>query len=55
VLNLTHRPCYFRPANIKFKGTIIIDTFPEQEQQQVENTIDIAGDEGMIIKLEKWQ
>ena len=55
VLNLTHRPCYFRPTNIKFSGTIIIDTFPELEQQRVENTIDIAGDEAMIIKLDTWQ
>ena len=55
VLNLTHRPCYFRPANLKFKGKIVIDTFPEQEQLQVENTVDLAGDEAMVIRLDQWQ
>jgi len=28
VLNLTHRPCYFKPGNVLFKGTIVIDTVP---------------------------
>jgi len=54
-LNLTHRPCYFRPTNLKFKGRIVIDTFPELEQMQVEDTIDLGGDEGMVVRLEAWQ
>jgi alpha-glucosidase len=55
VLNLTHRPCYFRREHIRFKGRIVIDTFPEQEQAEVENTIDLSGDEGMVVRLEAWQ
>jgi alpha-glucosidase len=55
VLNLTHRPCYFRPSNIKFKGRVVIDTFPEEEQLQVEDNIDLGGDEAMVVKLEQWQ
>lgn len=55
VLNLSHRPCYFAPANLRFKGIILIDTFPEQEQQLVEDRIDLSGDEGMVVQLETWQ
>jgi alpha-glucosidase len=55
VLNLTHRPCYFAPANDRFKGEIIIDTFPELEQTIVNNKIDLGGDEGLIVRLDEWQ
>src|SRR6201996_1427086 len=55
VLNLTHRPAYFTPANIKFTGVILIDTLPEQEQVSVMDTIDLFGDEGMVVKLDEWQ
>ena len=55
VLNFTHRPCYFRPEHIRFKGKVVIDTFPEQEQAEVENTIDLSGDEAMVVRLEVWQ
>jgi len=55
VLNLTHRPCYFSPGTIHFKGRIIIDTFPEQEQTIVNDRIDLGGDEGLIVRLDEWQ
>jgi alpha-glucosidase len=55
VLNLTHRPCYFIPSTIRFTGVIIVDTFPEQEQVSVQDTIDLFGDEGLIVKLDEWQ
>ena len=55
VLNLTHRPCYFAPDAIHFKGIIVIDTFPEQEQQIVEDKIDLSGDEAVVVRLETWQ
>jgi glycosidase len=55
VLNLTHRPCYFSPGTYHFKGDIVIDTFPEQEQTSVCDTIDLGGDEGLIVRLEEWQ
>jgi alpha-glucosidase len=54
VLNLTHRPCYFAPASLRFKGIIVLDTFPELEQSPVENTVDLSGDEGLIVRLEEW-
>ncbi|HVU57784.1 MAG TPA: alpha-amylase family glycosyl hydrolase [Puia sp.] len=55
VLNLTHRPCYFAPGTIHFKGEIVIDTFPELEQTIVNNKIDLGGDEGLIVRLDEWQ
>jgi alpha-glucosidase len=54
VLNLTHRPCYFTPANIRFKGIIVLDIFPELEDCPVENSIDLSGDEGLIVRLDEW-
>jgi alpha-glucosidase len=55
VLNLTHRPCYFIPATIRFKGVIVVDILPELEQVTVENSIDLSGDEGLIVRLEEWE
>ncbi|HTI89793.1 MAG TPA: alpha-amylase family glycosyl hydrolase [Puia sp.] len=54
VLNLTHRPCYFSPGTIKFKGTILLDTFPEQVGACVKDRINLSGDEGLVIKLDEW-
>jgi alpha-glucosidase len=54
VLNLTHRPCYFTPAAIRFKGLIVLDIFPELENCPVENSIDLSGDEGLIVRLDEW-
>jgi len=51
VLNLTHRPAYYSPKNISFKGRAEIATSPELDGMEVENTIDLAGDEGLIIRL----
>lgn len=52
VLNLSHRPCYFKPSNIKLKGTIAVSTTPELEGTAVLERLDLAGDEGVIIRLE---
>src|ERR1700761_3761106 len=51
VLNLTHRPCYFKPP-IDFTGVILIDTLPEQEQVSVKDRIDLFGGEGVVVKLD---
>jgi alpha-glucosidase len=55
VLNLTHQPCYFAPHTLRFKGKIIIDTFPEQETTTIEDKIDLGGDEGLVLRLDEWQ
>jgi alpha-glucosidase len=55
VLNLTHRPCYFKPGTILFKGAIVIDTIPEQLNAKVRDRIDLSGDEGLVVRLDEWQ
>jgi alpha-glucosidase len=55
VLNLSHRPCYFAPASIHFSGRVLLDTFPEQEQQEVRDRIDLGGDEAMVVQLKEWK
>ncbi|GAA0545978.1 alpha-amylase family glycosyl hydrolase [Chitinophaga japonensis] len=52
VLNLTHRPCYFRPPGFSFKGKVEIATTPEMEGSAVSSTISLDGDEGVLIRLE---
>jgi alpha-glucosidase len=51
VLNLTHRPCYYRPEHYKFKGTIVLATIPEVVGLTVENSLNLSGDEGIIVQL----
>ena len=55
VLNLTHKPAYFRPGTIRFTGVILIDTLPEQEEVSVKDTIDVFGDEGLVVRLDEWE
>lgn len=55
VLNLTHRPCIFEPASIRFKGTVVLDIYREMEHCAVENSIDLSGDEGLIVRLDAWE
>lgn len=51
VLNLTHRPCYFKPKNQNFEGTIVISTLPEREGLKISETIMLSGDEGIVVRL----
>jgi alpha-glucosidase len=51
VLNLTHRPCYFKPGNVEISGTVVLATTPELDGISVADHIDLSGDEGVIIKL----
>ena len=55
VLNLSHRPGYFTPSTIRFTGVIVVDTLPEQEQVSVEDSIELFGDEAMIVKLDDYE
>ena len=52
VLNLSHRPCYFKPTAETFKGTIVVCTATELEGQQLSGVIVLEADEGIIVKLE---
>lgn len=51
LLNLSHRPCYYKPAHFKFSGTIVLATMPEWEGNIVTDWVNLAGDEGIIVKL----
>ena len=52
ILNFSHRPCYFRPKQMNYKGQIIISTEAEREGHMVEGTITLSGDEGLIIRID---
>ncbi|MCC9136086.1 alpha-amylase family glycosyl hydrolase [Pontibacter silvestris] len=52
VLNLSHRPCYFKPKHFSFKGTVVLATFPEREGTVYSNTISLGGDEGILLRLD---
>jgi alpha-glucosidase len=52
VLNLTHKPCYFRQRQALYKGTVVLCTSPELEGSRIEGTFSLSGDEGYVIRLE---
>lgn len=53
ILNLTHRPGYFRKNGFSFNGTVEIATSLEPEGSTVQNMISLDGDEGLVIRLEE--
>ncbi|HEX8040669.1 MAG TPA: alpha-amylase family glycosyl hydrolase [Chryseosolibacter sp.] len=50
-LNLTHRPCYFRPKGRSFEGIVEIGTCRHREGAHLSGAIPLEGDEGIIIRL----
>ena len=53
ILNLTHRPCYFRSPGDNYKGRIEICSAPELEGETISGTVALEGDQGMIVRLDK--
>ncbi|MCE7071963.1 DUF3459 domain-containing protein [Dyadobacter sp. CY327] len=51
VLNLSHRPAYFKPRQEPYSGTVILGTEIERIGMQVEDIITLGGDEGLLIRL----
>ncbi|HEX2921758.1 MAG TPA: alpha-amylase family glycosyl hydrolase [Bacteroidales bacterium] len=51
VLNLSHRPCYFKSKRVSLKGTIRFATSPELEGLPIDEEINLGGDEGIIIRV----
>jgi alpha-glucosidase len=51
LLNLSHRPCFFRSRHAELKGKVEISTSPELEGAEVGGTISLSGDEGLVIRL----
>jgi alpha-glucosidase len=53
VLNLSHRPCYFKTSKIQITGTVELATSPELEGSEVNEEINLGGDEAIIVRLQK--
>ena len=51
VLNLSHRPCYFKIQHMHIKGTVVLATAQELEGTSVTEIINLGGDEGIIVQL----
>ncbi len=51
MLNLSHRPCYIKMKHV-YKGRIEIATIPELEGGEINETICLSGDEGIIVRLQ---
>ncbi|MCE7060061.1 alpha-amylase family glycosyl hydrolase [Dyadobacter sp. CY343] len=51
ILNLTHRPGYFRPRTGSYSGIVILCTEIERVGMSVSGIIAMGGDEGLLIKL----
>ncbi|HET7896340.1 MAG TPA: DUF3459 domain-containing protein, partial [Flavisolibacter sp.] len=51
VLNLSHRPCYLNIEHRQIIGTVILSTSQELEGTTVNGTINLSGDEGIIVSL----
>ena len=52
VLNLSHRPCFFRTETEDIKGTVVLCTAKEMEGKGVRGVITLEADEGIIVRLE---
>jgi alpha-glucosidase len=51
VLNLSHRPCYFRSSREPIRGIVELATSPELEGTEIEGEVNLGGDEGLILRL----
>lgn len=51
LLNLSHRPSYFKPQKT-YKGQVLISTEPEREGSIVNGIIVLNGDEAILIRLD---
>ena len=52
VLNMSHRPCYFKPQHETYTGHVVAASIPELENIRIEGDINLSGDEGIVIKLD---
>ncbi|MBC7450724.1 MAG: alpha-amylase, partial [Cytophagales bacterium] len=51
VLNLTHKPCYFNTQKEQYTGIIECSASPDLKGQAISGSINLSGDEGVIIRL----
>ena len=51
ILNLTHRPCYFKSPSEDFIGKVEVCTAPELEGMRFGGVFALEGDMGLIVRL----
>ncbi|GAB3960945.1 alpha-amylase family glycosyl hydrolase [Spirosoma harenae] len=51
LLNLSHRPAYFKAKDSTLNGVVEISTSPEWEGSLITDSISLEGDEGLLIRL----
>jgi alpha-glucosidase len=52
VLNLSHRPSYFKVSHMELIGIVVLATSPDLEGTQINSKFNLSGDEGIIVRLE---
>ena len=52
LLNLSHRPGYFKAKDSSLTGVVELATAPEWEGSLVNDTISLSGDEGILVRLD---
>jgi alpha-glucosidase len=53
VLNLSHRPYYFKYPQTSLTGRIEISTSPDMEGITMQGKLDLSGDEAVIVRLDQ--
>jgi alpha-glucosidase len=51
-VNFTHRPCYFHPKELVLSGQVEVATAREVESVRIRDRINLAGDEGVVVRLD---
>lgn len=51
VLNMSHRPCYFRAPRPDIRGVIEISTVSEHEGNTLDGIYSLEADEGIVVRL----
>lgn len=51
LLNLSHRPCYFKSQNAHLTGVVEVATDPELEGTKIGAVINLEGDEGLVVRV----
>ncbi|MGN6641237.1 MAG: alpha-amylase family glycosyl hydrolase, partial [Mucilaginibacter sp.] len=52
ILNLSHRPYYFKSPQMPLKGRIEISTSPEMEGMIMQGTVDLYGNDAVVVRLD---